>query len=272
MPGENMSCLGCHEEKDTTGSVGYQLTEALKAGAKPLTPFYGSPRGFSFPKEIQPILDRHCIKCHKDRTKGRVAGGKKDSDKASPKNAQPGKPDEVKAFSLLSTADKPRSGRLWSDSYVNLTLNGRPDAVVNWLNAQSIPPMLPPYFAGSSKSKLMIMLREGHNKVKLSREELDKIACWLDLLVPYCGDYMEANAWGKGGEEKYRRFQQKRDDMEALEMDNIRAMLQERYAGQKRCQEPLFWDFLRGRPRREFARRLRNPSACQRSPSGRLPA
>ncbi len=222
MPGENQSCIGCHENKNTTGPVDYKLTAAMKAGARPLEPFYGPPRGFSFPKEIQPILDRHCIKCHNDPAKSRVANGRK-SETPPPATDKDGK---KKAFSLLSDATKKsRGGRAFSDSYVNLTLGGRPDSIVNWLNVQSIPPMLPPYFAGSAKSKLMTMLREGHNKVKLSPEELEKIACWLDLLIPYCGDYMEANTWGDRGEQKYRKFQQKRDDMEALEKENISAML-----------------------------------------------
>ena len=47
-----------------------------------------------------------------------------------------------------------------------------------WLNSQSIPPMLPPYHAGSAKSDLMTMLEAGHGNVKLSKEELDNIACW----------------------------------------------------------------------------------------------
>ncbi|NQU25581.1 MAG: hypothetical protein HQ567_30210, partial [Candidatus Nealsonbacteria bacterium] len=217
MPGERQSCLGCHEDKSSAGPVAYKLTEALQSSARTLTPFHGPARGFSFPKEIQPILDRHCIKCHNDPSKSRVADGRKPEDKPE---------DEKKAFSLLSDVSKPRDGRQFSDSYVNLTLSGRPDAVVNWLNVQSIPPMLPPYFAGSAKSKLMTMLRDGHSKVKLSQEELDKIACWIDLLIPYCGDYMEANAWGDGGEEKYRRFQKKRDDMEAIEKENIQALLE----------------------------------------------
>jgi hypothetical protein len=34
-----------------------------------LEPFYGPPRGFSFSREIQPILDRHCTGCHNDRQK-----------------------------------------------------------------------------------------------------------------------------------------------------------------------------------------------------------
>ena len=36
--------------------------------------------------------------------------------------------------------------------------------IVNWLNVQSIPPMLPPYHAGSSQSKLISMLETGHNE------------------------------------------------------------------------------------------------------------
>ncbi len=210
QPGERLSCIGCHEDKNATMSIP-RATMAMKSPAKPLTPFYGPARGFSFIKEIQPILDKHCIECHDDRSKTGPTGNP---------------PADEKAFSLLSTADKPRDGRLYSDAYVNLTQNGKPNPMVNWLNVQSIPPMLPPYFAGAAKSQLMTILREGHYDVKLSREDLEKIACWIDLLVPYCGDYMEANAWDERGREKYIHFQKKRDDMEALEHENIRAFIE----------------------------------------------
>jgi hypothetical protein len=68
QPGEYFGCVGCHEHKNTappTENYGFSL--AMRAGPQNLEPFYGPPRGFSFPKEIQPILDRHCIRCHKDR-------------------------------------------------------------------------------------------------------------------------------------------------------------------------------------------------------------
>ena len=42
---------------------------------------------------------------------------------------------------------------------------------------------------------MMKMLEQGHEKVKLSKEETDKLACWIDLGVPYCGDYAEGNIW-----------------------------------------------------------------------------
>ena len=101
-----------------------------------------------------------------------------------------------------------------------------PNELVQWLNVQSVPTMLPPYYAGSSKSKLMTMLREQHGEAKLTKEDLDKIACWIDLLVPYCGDYREAAAWNEHDVTRYDYFLEKRHKMEAFEQENIRALLE----------------------------------------------
>ena len=69
------------------------------------------------------------------------------------------------------------------------------------------------------------MLKAGHGKTKLNTEELEKIACWIDLAVPYCGDYTEANIWNDGEIKKYKRFQTKRDQLKALDDKNIRELL-----------------------------------------------
>ena len=69
---------------------------------------------------------------------------------------------------------------------------------------------------------------KGHYDVKLSAEELDKIACWIDLLVPFCGDYREAHAWSEEEIRKYEHFLEKRKDMEVLERSNIAALLADR--------------------------------------------
>jgi len=384
QPGEKFSCTGCHEDKNEA-PPGKQ-TQAMRQGAKALEPFYGPARGFSFVKEIQPILDKHCIKCHNDRSKViRVSaprkGGRKVS-KARPKGAAPifelgqswrytvkrpsgnwnragfndsnwssgrggfgtkgtpgpavctkwntkeiwlrrtftvpadalkrkmgfwlshdedvevhinGKlaarrnghttaafwlemdararaavkagenviavrckqttggqfidvglyavgiqpviaktPEPVtpapaqkkKAFSLLGTQQADGGARrMWSDSYLALTQKGRPNEIVMWLNVQSIPPMLPPYFAGAAKSKLMAMHEKGHNNVKLSREEMEKLACWIDLLVPYCGAYDEAGAWSAGDQAKHDRYMAKRKAMEEMDRKNIAAYI-----------------------------------------------
>jgi hypothetical protein len=68
QPGEYAACVGCHENKSTAPPArDYGFSLAMKAGPQALEPFYGPPRGFSFPHEIQPILKRHCIRCHKNR-------------------------------------------------------------------------------------------------------------------------------------------------------------------------------------------------------------
>jgi hypothetical protein len=217
QPGEIFSCVGCHENKNEAPSVSRQ-TLALKAGPQSLKPFYGSPRGFSFNEEIQPILDRHCISCHAGR--------------------------ETQAFSLLAnqTAEK-ESKRKWSDSYLALTgarpiefsgagfyYRGNQDGeLVNWINNMSVPTMLPPYYKGAARSRLTTMLQQEHEGVKLSRQEMDKIACWIDLLVPYCGNYTEANAWSAEEVQKYEHFLKKRKRMEQIEHGNIKALIAARH-------------------------------------------
>jgi hypothetical protein len=253
QPGEHAGCVGCHESRNSAPpAVGYGFTQAMKSGAQPLEPFYGPPRGFSFPREIQPILDRHCVRCHRDRTvlqdqarasrPGGFLGAKR-----SPKAQGQGQTDEL-AFSLLGQTSEDRPAkRKWSDAYLILTgatpqpgefeghayrgdCQGR---VVNWISSQSVPEPLPPLSAGAARSDLMKLLAAGHKNVKLSREELEKVACWIDLLVPYCGDYLEANTWTEEDSGKYERYANKRARMEQLEQENIRRLLaeQERLPG-----------------------------------------
>jgi hypothetical protein len=265
QPGEYGACVGCHDHKNTAPPArDYGFSLAMKAGPQALEPFYGPPRGFSFPHEIQPILDRHCIRCHKNRqpiqalvqgeTRQPVLGQRR------PGSALGDGVKEQVAFSLLGDVTEDRTAkRKWSDAYLVLTqaaadlvdhpsrgtstsatqssasnpqwssegpfLGDCQGRVVNWIGAQSVPEALPPHFAGAARSELLTMLEQGHQGVRLSREEMDKIACWIDLLVPYCGDYREANAWTAEEMKKHERYAEKRRQMEEFEQQNIDAML-----------------------------------------------
>jgi hypothetical protein len=84
---------------------------------------------------------------------------------------------------------------------------------------------LPPCFAGAVRSDLLTLLVKGHKQETLSREELEKLACWIDLLVPYCGSYIEANAWTESEIKRYEHFAEKRRQMEEVEQDNLSALL-----------------------------------------------
>ncbi len=216
QPGESRSCVGCHDDKNVAPPILGKPTLAMRAGAQALEPSYGPERGFSFNERIQPILDRHCIRCH---------DGTPNEDKATG-NAN------KKAFSLLATLrHDEQAKRFWSDAYLRLTAGGPHDGPVRWISAQSAPPLYPPYHTGALRSPLLEMLDAHHSDTRLSPEELEAIACWIDLAVPYCGDYAEASAWTEEEQTKYAHFRQKRHDMESVEAQNIEAYIQDRQDG-----------------------------------------
>ena len=202
QPGEIFSCVGCHESKNFVSPATGNTTIAMQKGAKSLDEFYGPARGFSFRKEIQPIFDKNCISCHNSNH----------------------------SISLLAKENIDEAAkRKWSDSYLALTkIKGSfyatskdSDRLVNWIPVQSEPSMLPPYFAGAARSRLISMLEKGHKNITLSKEEMDKLACWIDLLVPYCGDYREANAWNDHENQMYDRFMEKRARYAEIDKKNI---------------------------------------------------
>jgi hypothetical protein len=228
QPGESASCVGCHESKNSAPGPGYGASLATKQPPLKLEPFHGPPRGFSFTKEIQPILDRKCISCHNLREPVlAMARGERPAVLEQAPTERSTARDQ--AFSLLG--DKVRdeaAGREWSDAYLVLTqskrdgkpgsngpFRGQPEGkVVRWIGTQSVPTPLSPGFAGSTKSGLLELLEKGHYDVRLTRDEYEELACWIDLLVPFCGDYTEANTWNPDEMKKFRRYDEKRQKLD----------------------------------------------------------
>jgi hypothetical protein len=214
QPGETVSCVGCHESKNEAPPVG-AVSAALRAGPEDLAPWYGPPRGFGFEREVQPILDRRCVGCHHvDEPPKYRADGRRPAPGAAPGAPPPPPAPGVKpAFSL-------RGGPgTWSAAYRALAH----PAVASWVSPQSQPTMLAPYHAGAAKSKLIQMLEEGHHGVRLSDEDLERLAAWMDLLVPCFGDYAEGLS--PADRERYNGFLAKRRRWEAQERANIEALL-----------------------------------------------
>ncbi len=211
-PGESFACVGCHEPKNCAPPA--TTTSAGSAPPVDLAP-NGLPPGFSFAKEVQPILDRHCVRCHD--------GAREEKGRRLPDlTGRPARDGAAK--------------RVWTRSYVILTGSeaqeheedeqrqrayiGRSGPRVNWVQAQSAPPMKPPYDSGAARSGLMARLDGGHSGVRLSRAEMDTIACWIDLAVPFCGDYREAGLWSQKEMDHYDRYAAKRRVMEAIEAES----------------------------------------------------
>jgi len=237
MPNEYFGCIGCHEDKgETLPMTGATL--AMEAGARELEHFYGPPRGFSFLREIQPILDKHCVKCHNGKKKSKETG-------------------EVLADLTDTRFEDTASLRSWTHSYLSLTHSRRESRVrgnadnrtLNWISAQSVPDMIPPRFRGSHTSSIVRKLRTGHGRTRLDREELDKFAAWIDLGVPFCGDYVEANTWNDQQFEKYIQMQRKRERLADEVRKNTEALI-ERQTGKPfslPTPEPRYLDHIRGR-------------------------
>ncbi len=201
QPGETFSCVGCHEDKNSSPPADTGLTLAMQAGPQPLEPANGSPAGFSFPKLVQPILDRHCIRCH-----DREAVEAKTSTLSLERRGQ---------------LDK-RAQKTWSDAYKALATREFAD----WISPQSAPPMLAPYEAGAHKSKLITMLEKGHEDVTLTSDEMNMIACWIDLGVPFSGDYTEGMVADQIP--KYQFYLDKRLKHAAQDEAAIKALLEAR--------------------------------------------
>ena len=208
-PGEQKSCMGCHVKEDANFHP-YQEEDTIAWSREPqkLKAFYGEARGFSFIKEIQPILDRNCIDCHD------------------------GSQDECMDLRGIAVDGANKNKRKWTRSYLNLTeaeqddrgsyLTRRPEeGFVSWINMMSVPDEIPPYFAGSAKSPMVKMLEEGHHDVTLTEEDYHKLFAWIDLLVPFSGDHREGHAWNEDELAFYDYYESKRKAQHAEEAQNI---------------------------------------------------
>jgi len=109
-----------------------------------------------FTADVQPILDRHCVRCH---------GGEKTEGRLDLVNVPQGK---------------------FSRSFDNLIGSG---SICYRAGGKAGIQSTPPLTHGSCASRLPAKLLEGHGDVKLSREAFVRIVTWIDANVPYYGTY-----------------------------------------------------------------------------------
>ena len=155
MPGETTSCVGCHEHRtQTPENRNIRTLAALKRKPSKVTPIPGIPDVFEFPRDIQPIFDKHCLDCHDyDNYAGEV----------------------------ILTGDR---GPMFSHSYYTLTY--RREFVDGRDNPES---NLAPRSIGAAASPLMKKLDGQHYDVKLPAAEVKMIRYWIEAGAPYPGTY-----------------------------------------------------------------------------------
>ncbi|MFP4057581.1 MAG: polysaccharide lyase family protein [Candidatus Brocadiia bacterium] len=169
QPGETTSCAGCHEDRTVTP----EETEALEALGRPpsrIQPIEGLPDVFDFPRDIQPILDRHCVPCH----------GYEPTERGGPR-----------AGGVVLTGDR---GPLYSHSYYMLTVRGQVADGRNLARSN-----YPPRAIGSSASPLMDKLDGSHHDVQVAGRERAAVRLWIDSGAPYPGTYAALGTGMIGG-------------------------------------------------------------------------
>ncbi len=165
MPGEKLSCVGCHETRNQVVQPKRTLA-ALKAPQK-IQEFYGRERGFSFVHEVQPVLDRKCVSCHN--------------------GTNPAIP-YFKGDRLLTDWSSQISGHggggyagKFTESYYQLQRYVRRPGIESDMH------MLTPMDVHASQTELFQVLNKGHHNVQLTDEEQRKLACWIDFNAPFYG-------------------------------------------------------------------------------------
>jgi mono/diheme cytochrome c family protein len=175
--GQKLTCVGCHERKGRSPApapAGVPL--AFRREPSEIEPEAEGSNPVSFPRLVQPVLEKHCVRCH-----GQNAGDPPD----------------------LRRGDWRQDTFQWYQSYRSLRPYAfhygapRDDKVTNqydrWQPARTLPGKF-----GAGRSRLLPLLDKGHYDVRLPPEELRRIIVWLDANSDFFGAYENTEAQARG--------------------------------------------------------------------------
>jgi hypothetical protein len=168
QPNEKATCQGCHEPtRQVPASMTTQMPLAMRRPPSRLKPDVDGTNPFSYPRLVQPVLEKNCVSCHAENADkaprldaGIVAGRGVHGCRTTPYFA-----------SYMSLAPKYgfySYGGGWGDDAFYRTTPGK---------------------FGARASKLYELLKAGHHDVKLSDEDMHRITIWLDSVSLFYGVY-----------------------------------------------------------------------------------
>jgi len=169
-PGERLSCHGCHEGKHELPQSPQPMPLALLRPPSRIQPEPEGSRPFSYVRLVQPVLDRHCVDCHR----------------------------REQALDLSGVVEGPHG---FTRSYNNLAAgfgfyydssNGSLDHPVRG-GARSVAGRF-----GARAARLTDYLDAGHHGVRLGEEERRRLIVWLDANSDFLGAYEEVEAQSRG--------------------------------------------------------------------------
>jgi len=170
-PGQRLTCQGCHERRFRAPATPRHVPSALRRGPSAIRPDVDGSNPFSFPRLVQPVLEKHCLPCHAK----------------NPRKA----PD-------LARGDWARQRTKHYTSYRNLRKHAFFYGAVGYGYDGWTPPRTIPGRFGATGSKLLAMLDKGHHRLKLPAEDLHRITLWLDCNSDFFGSFENVEAQCRG--------------------------------------------------------------------------
>jgi mono/diheme cytochrome c family protein len=192
QPGETLGCVGCHEGRNRAPQAARMA--AFSRPVSRIRPVDGVPQVYDFPRDVQPILDRHCVACH----------GPEKTAKGGPRSG-----------GVLLTGDR---GPMFSHSYFMLSArrqlaDGRNLPVSNY----------PPRALGTGAAGVFEKATSGdHHGVRVDGRERTVLGLWVDTGAAYPGTYAALGTGMIGG---YAENNIDRSDVEWPETREAREVL-----------------------------------------------
>jgi hypothetical protein len=182
MPGEVQGCIGCHESRSLRPRARFPLRRLAREPQELTPPEWGTV-GFNYATIVQPVLDKHCVRCHNPRgPKDRVLQA---SAKLGPPKGVDLTGDRTDFFNMsyevLARRNQGRTGSpyiSWIPVYNGHEWNIGVIAPKKW---------------GSPASRLADIILTNHPdadskpRVKLDEPSRRRVLTWIDLNVPYYG-------------------------------------------------------------------------------------
>jgi hypothetical protein len=180
MPGERRGCLGCHESHSRTPQTRAEGVALIKSPQTITPPPWGEDT-VSYPRYVQPVLDKYCNRCH---------GGDGEARKTLDLTFRPGMPQKAEPY--LTLIGRPTWGKPYETpknpppgfgiaGMIMVEGYGKTDP------AGYVTP--PPMTYLSYRSRLIELCSNGkHYDVKVDPLSLQRLIAWVDAMCPYSGD------------------------------------------------------------------------------------
>lgn len=191
MPGEIVSCIGCHENQNTIPIP--KRTIASTITPHPIQEPEGGVRPFTFRLEVQPVLDRNCISCH-DGEKVKLDFRK----------------DQMVTYKRGVLT---KLVRYYDQSYLNL------HPYVYRQGPESDIYVLRPGEFYANNSELIRILEAGHHGVTLSDKDWRTLYTWIDLNAPYFGAFTQLDLKKEAPENQVQRRMELAEKYSGVKVD-----------------------------------------------------